>query len=148
MPMTQMPNATASTNHFNDAMSVRNRAGAIPRQIDNSRAIHRFGRYIENVAISASSLNFHHLRYFWVVAREGSVSRAAQRLRVTQPTVSGQLAALADQLGEPLFRRDGRKLVLTEVGEAVARIADEIFALGDRVVEVVRGNAPDRPLRL
>jgi LysR family transcriptional regulator, transcriptional activator of nhaA len=95
-----------------------------------------------------SSLNFHHLRYFWVVAREGSVSRAARKLGITQPTISGQLAELADQLGEPLFRREGRNLALTEVGEAIARIADEIFALGEQVVEVARGKVSDRPLRL
>lgn len=94
------------------------------------------------------SLNFHHLRHFWVVAREGSVSRAAAKLRITQPTISEQLAELADQLGEPLFRRDGRNLVLTEVGEAVAHVADEIFALGDRLVETVRGKVTGRPLRL
>ena len=93
-------------------------------------------------------LNFHHLRYFWVVAREGSVSRAAKRLRVTQPTVSGQLRELQDQLGQPLFRRKGRMLELTEMGEAVAKIADEIFVLGDQLLETVRGNLLDRPLRL
>jgi LysR family transcriptional activator of nhaA len=93
-------------------------------------------------------LNFHHLRYFWVVAREGSVSRAAKKLRLTQPTVSEQLRELQEHLGEPLFRRDGRGLVLTEIGRSVAQIADEIFALGDRLVETVRGNTTGRPLRL
>ena len=93
-------------------------------------------------------LNFHHLRYFWVVAREGSVSRAAQKLRLTQPTVSEQLRELQDRLGEPLFRRAGRTLVLTEIGRSVAQIADEIFALGDRLLETVRGEATGRPLRL
>ena len=95
-----------------------------------------------------SNLNFHHLRHFWVVAREGSVSRAAAKLRVSQPTISEQLGELASQLGEPLFRREGRNLVLTEVGEAVARIADEIFALGDRIVETARGKVTGRALRL
>ena len=93
-------------------------------------------------------LNFHHLRYFWVVAREGSVSRAAQQLRLTQPTISGQLRELQDQLGAPLFRRAGRQLVLTELGRSVAGIADEIFALGDQLLETVRGEDPGRPLRL
>lgn len=93
-------------------------------------------------------LNFHHLRYFSVVAREGSVSRAAHKLRLTQPTVSEQLRELSEYLGAPLFRRDGRHLVLTEVGESVARIADEIFALGDKLVDVARGKLSDRPLRL
>jgi len=98
--------------------------------------------------IDMESLNFHHLRYFWVVAREGSVSRAAKKLRLTQPTVSEQLRELQDRLGEPLFRRDGRNLALTEIGESVAKIADEIFALGDQLVETVRGKTTGRPLRL
>ena len=93
-------------------------------------------------------LNFHHLRYFWVVAREGSVSRAAKRLRVTQPTISGQLHAFQDALGEPLFRRAGRHLVLTDVGKATLEIADEIFALGDQVLDTVKGKAVGRPQRL
>jgi LysR family transcriptional activator of nhaA len=93
-------------------------------------------------------LNYHHLRYFWAVAHEGSVSRAAKRLRVTQPTVSGQLRELQDQLGEELFRRSGRSLALTEIGEAVLKIADEIYALGDQLLETVKGNRIGRPLRL
>jgi LysR family transcriptional regulator, transcriptional activator of nhaA len=93
-------------------------------------------------------LNFHHLRYFWVVAREGSVSKAANRLRVTQPTVSGQLRELQETLGEPLFRRAGRHLALTDVGKSVLEIADEIFALGDQLVETVQGKAAGRPQRL
>jgi LysR family transcriptional activator of nhaA len=93
-------------------------------------------------------LNFHHLRYFWVVARERSVSRAAAKLRVTQPTVSEQLRELQDQLGEPLLRRDGRTLVLTEIGRSVAQVADEIFALGDHLLATVRGKAAGRPVRL
>ncbi|MBA2538120.1 MAG: LysR family transcriptional regulator, partial [Deltaproteobacteria bacterium] len=93
-------------------------------------------------------LNYHHLRYFWVVAHEGSVSRAAKRLRVTQPTVSGQLRELQDQLGEELFRRAGRGLELTELGKSTLVIADEIFALGEQLLETVRGNRVGRPLRL
>lgn len=93
-------------------------------------------------------LNFHHLRYFWVVAHEGSVSKAAKKLRVTQPTISGQLADLQDSLGEPLFRRAGRNLELTELGERALRIADEIFTLGDQLLDTVRGKAIDRPQRL
>jgi LysR family transcriptional regulator, transcriptional activator of nhaA len=98
--------------------------------------------------VSVEGLNFHHLRYFWVVAREGSVSRAAKRLRVTQPTISSQLRELQEQLGQPLFRRAGRNLELTEIGQSVARMADEIFDLGDRLVETVRGTHLGRPLRL
>lgn len=80
-----------------------------------------------------SSLNYHHLRYFWMVAREGSVRRASERLHVSQPTVSAQVRALEDSLGQPLFRRAGRGLALTETGHAVKRYADEIFTLGDEL---------------
>lgn len=95
-----------------------------------------------------TSLNFHHLRYFWVVAREGSVTAAATKLRVTQPTVSEQLSALEATLGEALFRREGKRLVLTEVGRTVLRFAEEIFALGTDLVDTVRGRATSRPARL
>jgi LysR family transcriptional regulator, transcriptional activator of nhaA len=93
-------------------------------------------------------LNFHHLRYFWVVAREGSVSKAAKRLRVTQPTISGQLRELQDSLGEPLFRRAGRQLALTDLGRSVLEIANEIFTLGDQILDRVKGKATGRPQRL
>lgn len=95
-----------------------------------------------------ASLNFHHLRYFWVVAREGSMTRAAKLLHVTQPTVSEQLAALEETLGERLFRREGSRLVLTDVGRTVQRFADEIFALGSDLLDTVRGRPTGRPARL
>jgi LysR family transcriptional regulator, transcriptional activator of nhaA len=95
-----------------------------------------------------ASLNFHHLRYFWVTAREGSVTRAARQLRVTQPTVSEQLRALEETLGEPLLRREGRRLVLTDVGRTVVRFADEIFSLGTDLVDTVRGRPTGKPVRL
>jgi LysR family transcriptional regulator, transcriptional activator of nhaA len=113
-------------------------------QIDNSRR--PIG--ILYILVRVDWLNFHHLRYFWVVAREGSVSRAAKRLRVTQPTISGQLRDLQEALGEPLFRRAGRQLVLTDVGKAALEIADEIFALGDQFLDTVKGKAAGRPQRL
>ena len=93
-------------------------------------------------------LNYHHLRYFAVVAREGSVSRAAKLLRVTQPTVSEQLHALEDALGERLLRREGRRLALTEVGLTVKRYADEIFALGGELLDTVKGKPTGLPQRL
>jgi LysR family transcriptional activator of nhaA len=93
-------------------------------------------------------LNFHHLRYFWHVAREGTVSRAAKVLRVTQPTISEQIHALEESLGERLFRRDGRRLALTEAGVTAMRYADEIFALGSELRGAVKGRPAGRPLRL
>lgn len=94
------------------------------------------------------TLNFHHLRYFWVVAREGSVSRAARKLRVTQPTVSEQVRALQDSLGEQLLRRDGRGVSVTDAGQTVLRFAEEIFALGGALVDTMKGRPTGRPLRL
>lgn len=93
-------------------------------------------------------LNYHHLLYFWMVAREGTVARAAVKLRLAQPTVSGQVHALEGALGERLFERAGRGLHLTEMGRTVFRFADEIFALGRELSESVKGQPTGRPLRL
>jgi len=93
-------------------------------------------------------LNYHHLLYFWMVAREGKVSRAAVKLRLAQPTVSGQVHALEGALGEKLFERAGRGLRLTEMGRVVFRYADEIFTLGRELAESVKGRPTGRPLRL
>lgn len=94
-------------------------------------------------------LNYHHLHYFWVVAREGSLTRAAERLRLSPSTVSTQVRTLEDHLGVELFDRTGRALVLTPMGRVVADYADDIFALGRELADVVRhGPAGDRPIRL
>ena len=61
-------------------------------------------------------LNYHHLQYFWVVAKEGSIVRSSEELRLAHPTISGQIHRLEDVLGEKLFARQGRNLVLTDVG--------------------------------
>ncbi|MFO0592482.1 MAG: transcriptional activator NhaR [Polyangiaceae bacterium] len=92
-------------------------------------------------------INYHHLLYFWVVARTGSIARAKAELRLTQPTISGQIQKLEEALGEPLFVREGRGLVLTEVGRVVFRYADEIFSLGREMLDTVRGRPTGRPLR-
>jgi LysR family transcriptional activator of nhaA len=93
-------------------------------------------------------LNYHHLLYFWTVVREGGVSRAAEKLRLAQPTVSAQVKLLEDTLGQPLFDRQGRRLVLTETGRTVFRYADEIFGIGRELLETLKGQAPGRPMRL
>ena len=93
-------------------------------------------------------LNYHHLLYFWMVAREGSVTRASQQLRLAQPTISGQLRSLENALGEKLFARVGRGLVLTEVGRVVYRYADEIFGLGRELQDTLKGRPTGRPVRL
>jgi len=86
-------------------------------------------------------LNYHHLLYFWTVAHEGGVSRAAEKLRLAQPTVSAQVRLLEDVLGERLFERQGRRLVLTDVGRLVYRYADEIFGIGRELVETLKGRS-------
>jgi LysR family transcriptional activator of nhaA len=93
-------------------------------------------------------LNYHHLLYFWTVAREGSITRACEVLHLTQPAVSAQLRTLERALGEPLFERRGRKLVLTDTGLVVQRYADEIFTLGRELQETLAGRPSGRPARL
>lgn len=93
-------------------------------------------------------LNYHHLRYFWAVARAGTIARASAELHLTQPAISAQLAALQRTLGEALFLRAGRRLVLTDVGRMVYRYADEIFSLGRELEETLAGRPGGRAERL
>lgn len=94
------------------------------------------------------SLNFHHLRYFWTVARKGGVRKAAEEMHVSQPSISAQLRLLEESLGEKLFQRSGRHLVLTETGHLVLSYADEIFSAGRELVNAVRQSPGTRALRL
>ncbi|QDU28693.1 Transcriptional activator protein NhaR [Anatilimnocola aggregata] len=98
--------------------------------------------------MSAPWLNYHHLHYFWVVAREGSIVRACEVLHLSQPTISLQLQQLERSLGGELFERKGRGLQLTELGRTIKRYADEIFTLGSELAEVARGRPTGRPHRL
>ncbi len=93
-------------------------------------------------------LNFHHLRYFWTVARKGGVRKAAEALHVSQPSISAQLRLLEETLGEKLFRRSGRHLVLTETGHLVLSYADEIFSTGRELMSAVKQRPSERALRL
>jgi LysR family transcriptional activator of nhaA len=93
-------------------------------------------------------MNYHHLLYFWTVAKEGSIVKACEQLRLAQPTVSAQIRALEESLGDRLFNRVGRRLALTEFGRMVFGYADEIFGLGRELLEATKGRAPERPLRL
>ena len=85
-------------------------------------------------------LNYSHLHYFWAVAREGSIARASQSLHLTPQTISGQLKLLDEAVGQPLFNRVGRRLVLSDMGRLVFQYADEIFSVGAELASVVRGN--------
>jgi tRNA(Ile)-lysidine synthase len=94
------------------------------------------------------TLNFHHLRYFREVAREGGLRRAAEKLRVSQPSISAQIRELEAALGQPLFRRSGRRNVLTDAGRAALGYADQIFALGNQLVKAVKSPPGAPALRL
>jgi LysR family transcriptional activator of nhaA len=93
-------------------------------------------------------LNYHHLLYFWAVAREGTVAGASAELRLAPQTISGQIHQLEHALGERLFARRGRHLVLTEVGRIAFRYADEMFSLGRELLHTLKGRPSDRPMRL
>lgn len=94
-------------------------------------------------------LNFHHLQCFWLVARKGGLAAAGKALHVTPSTVWAQLKAVEQRLGVTLLRKQGRRLALTEDGERVAIIADELFALGQEVLAVARGaESPKTPARI
>ncbi|HVJ16530.1 MAG TPA: transcriptional activator NhaR [Polyangiaceae bacterium] len=93
-------------------------------------------------------LNYHHLYYFWVAAQERSVTRAARRLRLAQPTVSEQIRKLEEALGAKLFERTGRELALTDAGRVTQEYADEIFSLGQQLLDVLGGKQEPRRTRL
>lgn len=93
-------------------------------------------------------LNYHHLLYFWTVAKEGGISRAAEKLHLAQPTLSSQIKKLESSMGVSLFDRKGRSLVLTDTGQMVFRYADEIFSLGRELTDTVRGRPSEKKLKL
>lgn len=94
------------------------------------------------------SLNYHHLLYFWAVAKQGTIARASEVLGLAQPTISGQIKALEASLGEQLFARRGRNLHMTETGELVFRYADAIFSLGEEMMGTLEGRPSGQPRRL
>jgi LysR family transcriptional activator of nhaA len=95
-----------------------------------------------------SWLNYHHLQYFWAVAREGSIARASEELAISQPTISAQIKELEKAMRTRLFERVGRKLELTDAGRMVFGYADEIFSLGRELLNTVRDQPAGRSLRL
>ena len=98
--------------------------------------------------MKSAALNYHHLRYFWVVAREGSVTRAAQRLGVAVQTISVQIAQLERSLGKVLLAPQGRRLVPTESGRLALTYADQIFQLGEHMGAALRETDAGNTLRL
>jgi LysR family transcriptional activator of nhaA len=93
-------------------------------------------------------LNYHHLLYFWLVAREGSLAKAGEELRLSQSAISGQIRSLERSLGARLFVKNGRRLVLSETGRVVFRYADNIFNLGRELLDTLNDRPHGRPLRV
>ncbi|MEZ6055421.1 MAG: transcriptional activator NhaR [Planctomycetaceae bacterium] len=93
-------------------------------------------------------LNYHHLMYFWMAAKEGSISRASELLHLAQPTVSSQIKKLEKSIGIDLFDRVGKSLVLTETGHIVFRYAEDIFGIGRELLDTLRGQPSQERLRL
>ena len=91
-------------------------------------------------------LNYHHLQYFWAVAQEGSVAKASEKHHVTPATISIQLRDLEKALGVKLFRKAGRGLALTEMGTAVQSYAQDIFATGQELLDMVHGRPVGGPI--
>ena len=89
-------------------------------------------------------INFKHLHYFWVVAKQGGIMRASENLHITPQTISGQIRLLEKQLGKPLFEKVGRNLEITETGRMVLSYADDIFSLGYELEETVKNTSKDR----
>lgn len=93
-------------------------------------------------------LNYHHLHYFWMVAKHGGITKAAEKLHLAQPTLSSQIQKLEKSLGTKLFDRVGRSLVLTDTGQMVYRYADEIFTLGRELTHAINGSPTQHSVRL
>jgi len=91
-------------------------------------------------------INYRHLHYFWVVAKQGGIARAAERLHLTPQTISGQIGLLEDSVGKALFSRTGRNLALTDTGRLLLGYADEIFSLGGELEAALRNLPSDRQM--
>nr|WP_320136853.1 transcriptional activator NhaR [uncultured Amphritea sp.] len=92
-------------------------------------------------------MNFKHLRYFLVVAQEGSINRASEKLHLTPQTISGQLKLLEHELGTALFKKRGRNLILTKAGQHALNYAEDIFQLGDELQQSIHNPVPHKQQR-
>ena len=98
--------------------------------------------------MKTNTLNYRHLYYFWIVAKEGSITRAAERLDVAIQTISAQLGLLEQSIGKALLAPQGRRLMLTEAGRVALAYADQIFLLGEQMQEVLADSDIGRTMRL
>ena len=96
--------------------------------------------------MNTARLNYNHLRYFWVVAHEGNLTRAASRLALSASALSVQIQKLEAQLGHPLFDRVGKRLVLTEAGRIALDHADRVFKTGEELLGTLRGGRPTQQI--
>ncbi|MGF1546594.1 MAG: transcriptional activator NhaR [Thiotrichales bacterium] len=95
-----------------------------------------------------TNINLKHLRYFWAVAAHGTIARASEILHLTPQTISGQLRELEEQVGNKLFQKSGRNLVLTDTGRVVFSYADEMFRLSGELQDVLAGRTPGTAITL
>ncbi len=94
-------------------------------------------------------LNYHHLYYFYCVAQAGSITAAASQLRMSQPNLSAQLKLLEQSFAHQLFLREGRALRLSEMGKHVLSYAQQLYSLGNELLETIDGKSiPSKPLRI
>ena len=93
-----------------------------------------------------SQLNYNHLRYFYAVAKEGSIVKAAKVLHVSPQTISGQLTVFEAYLGSPLFERKGKRLILNDMGQLAISYAEDIFALGSELQQILKSQNVLNPL--
>jgi LysR family transcriptional activator of nhaA len=112
--------------------------------------IFHYHQVFTDLGVAVAGLNFKHLRYFWTVAKSGSIARASALLHVTAQSISSQLAELEESLGAPLLRRSGRGLEVTDFGRLVAAYAERVFSVEAELLDVVRdrGQDPALPFRL
>lgn len=96
----------------------------------------------------SNSYNYRHLYYFWVVAKEGSMSKAAERLNIATQTISAQVHELEKSLGYLLFKPAGRNIILTDSGLVALEIADQIFSIGERLPEALRDAAKSPKIKI
>ena len=132
-----------SEDEFHDAPSFAASSGFDKDTYSNLPCV-----FMESAEPTNEWLNYHHLRYFHAVAREGSVSRASEKLRTSQPSICAQVKQLEAALGETLYRRRGRSIVLTDFGRTIYGYAEEIFTLGKELLTTAKRAPSARLLRL